>query len=303
MALDENGRGSRPDLIVQVHHAVEYTGLESSIDIVMIESKIGTVEGEDQLKRYAGHLNSMSGMRKTLVYITRAYEPKDADDIHSGLDGVCFKQLRWHDFYRFLQTVEKDALIEEVMAFMEEQGMARSYRFSTADLMALSGVPRAFEIFDETLGEEVKEELESFAGNKARGETQGMGNIRKNRRYITVAPLHEWNLYCYIGYALSTSDGYPEAVVHLEARPGAIGKKASVDTMKKITLLEGWEGYNLDDAQGWAGAWRRVSLTSLLSEEDHIAAVKRFFIESLRQLREELTGFKKEHPDLLWSGG
>jgi hypothetical protein len=29
------------------------------------------------------------------------------------------------------------------MIFMEEQGMARSYRFSTTDLIALSGVPRA----------------------------------------------------------------------------------------------------------------------------------------------------------------
>lgn len=67
VALDEHGRGSRPDLILEVHHADEYAELESSIDVVMIESKIGSVEGEDQLKRYAGHLNGMSGMRKTLV--------------------------------------------------------------------------------------------------------------------------------------------------------------------------------------------------------------------------------------------
>ena len=57
--------------------------------------------------------------------------------------------------------MEKDTLAEEVMTFMEEQGMASSYRFSATDLMALSGVPRAFEILDETLDEEVKAELES----------------------------------------------------------------------------------------------------------------------------------------------
>ncbi len=191
VALDEHGRGSRPDLIVEIHHAVEYTELESSIDVVMIESKIGSVEGEDQLKRYAGHLNGMSGMRKTLVYITRAYEPKNADAVGFGLDGVCFKQLRWHDFYRFLQNVEKDALIEEVIAFMEEQGMARSYRFSTADLMALSGVPRAFEILDETFDGEVRAELESFAGNKiSKLERHGLPQIRVRQRYIMLAPLH-----------------------------------------------------------------------------------------------------------------
>jgi hypothetical protein len=48
---------------------------------------------------------------------------------------------------------------------------------------------------------------------------------------------------------------------------------------------------------------RRVrNLASLLPEEDHVAAVKRFFIESIRQLREELTTFKKERPDLPWAG-
>ncbi len=44
VALDEHGLGSRPDLIIEVHQADEYSELESSIDIVMIESKIGSVE-------------------------------------------------------------------------------------------------------------------------------------------------------------------------------------------------------------------------------------------------------------------
>ena len=145
VALDEHGSGSRPDLIVEVQHAVENAELESSVDVVMVESKIGSVEGEGQLIRYAGHLSEMSGTKRSLVYITRAYDPKGKKGILSSIDeNICFEQLRWHDFYRFLQTVEKDALVEEVMTFMEEQGMARSYRFSATDLMALSGVPRAF---------------------------------------------------------------------------------------------------------------------------------------------------------------
>ena len=47
---------------------------------------------------------------------------------------------------------------------------------------------------------------------------------------------------------------------------------------------------------------RRVrNLASLLPEEDHVAAVKCFLVESIRQLREELTAFKKEYPELLWA--
>ena len=65
-----------------------------------------------------------------------------------------------------------------------------------------------------------------------------------------------------------------------------------------MVLRKGWTDLNLDNPAKWAGAWRRISLTSLLPEEDHIAAVKSFFIESLRELRSELTVFKKERPDL-----
>lgn len=73
--------------------------------------------------------------------------------------------------------------------------------------------------------------------------------------------------------------------------------------MKKIALNEDWEPYNTDNPAGWAGVRRVRSLAILLSEEDHVAAVKRFFIESLRELRTELTAFKEERPDLPWAGG
>lgn len=161
-ALDHHDTDSRPDLMVEVYWPSGDPAEDGVVnDVVMIESKIGSKEGPEQLRRYAEHLDRLTGFGgKTLVYITRGYDPKEAGEIVSALDGsVRFEQLRWHDFYRFLQTIEKDALVEEVMTFMEEQGMARSYRLSTTDLMALSGVPRAFEIFDETLGDEVKAEL------------------------------------------------------------------------------------------------------------------------------------------------
>ena len=48
------------------------------------------------------------------------------------------------------------------------------------------------------------------------------------------------------------------------------------------------------------------SLATLLPEEDHImamkVAMKGFFVESIGQLREELTAFEHEHPDLPWAG-
>jgi hypothetical protein len=285
----------------------------------MVEWKIGASEGQGQLRRYAEHLGRMEGFGdRTLLYITRAYDPKDGNDILSGLaDNVRFEQLRWHDFYRFLrERAEKDALVEEVMAFIEEQGMAAGYRFSSADLMALWGLPRAFENFDETLGGEVRAELESFAGKKIRREAHSLWEVRNHLRYQARALLHEHDLLCDAGYQLGRvgdsthasilrlrEDSYPAAFVFLEARPEAVGRETSVAAMKRIALTEEWEPYNLDDPSGWAGVRRVKSLAEVLPAEDHVAAVQRFFVESIRHLRQELRAFKQDHPELPWDGG
>jgi len=316
VALEEHGSGSRPDLIVEVHHPAEDDEPESPRDIVMIESKIGSWEGQEQLRRYAEHLDRMTGTRKTLVYITRAYDPKSEEKILAGTRNANFRQLRWRDFYKFLQKSKKDALVEEVMLFMEEQGMSRSHRLSTNDLMAMSGVPRAFEIFDETLGDEVKTELESFAGNKIMREGQSIWEIRNHRRYFALGPLHGWDLFCAVGHQLGKvddsghasilripADGYPAVFALLEARPEAVGRETSVAAMKKIAFNVDWEPYNLENPSGHAGVRRFRNFADLLPEEDHIFAIKQFFIESIRELREELTEFKKENPELPWNGG
>jgi hypothetical protein len=303
--LEHHDTASRLDLLIEAHPISSGEAAEGAeAHAIMVESKVGSREGHEQLRRYAEHLDSMVSFdHKTLVYITRTYEPKDQGEILDGLGAdIQFEQLRWHDFYRFLQSVEKDALVEEVMLFMEEQGMATDHRFSARDLVALSGVPRAFEIFDETLGGEVREELESLAGNKVRREVHSMNQLRHNNRYVTLASLHDWDLFCFAGYEMEDSNDYPGALLSLETRPGAVGREASVAAMKQMALRDEWEGYDLDDTAAWAGVYRWMSVASVLPEEDHVAAVKRFFVESIRQLREELTAFKKDHPELPWEG-
>lgn len=210
--LDEHVSDSRPDMILEIVQTPEDEEAEGSTEVVMVESKIGSWEGVDQLERYAGHLATMYGDRKTLVYITRNHDPKDKTEIEVATCGVEFRQLRWHDFYKFLQTAEKDALTEEVMAFMEEQGMSRSHRFSTSDLMALSGAPRAFEIFDETLDNEVRAELEALAENRAK---LSKGSPRGGWHTIE-ASLKSKDLTCWAGYyTMDTPDGFPAVLVEI----------------------------------------------------------------------------------------
>gem|GEM_PF-1084924 len=279
VALEEHGRGSRPDMLVEISRASDEEDAETHTELVMFESKLGSWEGPEQLKRYAAHLENMSATRKTLVYITRAYDPKDPDKILAETEGVSFRQLRWHDFYKFLQTIKKDALVEEVMLFMEEQGMSRSHRLSATDLMALSGVLRAFEVFDEIFGDEVEANLKAFAGNNVnRREPFSLTQIRDNKRFILLAPLHGGKLYCYISCELDTQDSFPEARFYLEAAPTQdvkeAAREASVAVMKQMTLRNEWDSSGLSDPTGFLRLWRGQSLANLLHEEDHIAAIK-----------------------------
>ncbi|WP_162924618.1 hypothetical protein [Rubrobacter indicoceani] len=47
----------------------------------------------------------------------------------------------------------------------------------------------------------------------------------------------------------------------------------------------------MKDPTGALRVWRGRSLADFLHEEDHIAAIKRFFIESIHQLRDKPTEF------------
>jgi len=114
----EDGSVIRPDLWVEVHRVSDENLAEGEAltDVVMIESKIGAREEKEQLKKYADHLAKMTGFdSRTLIYITRAYDPKKEDEVVSEPGEVDFKSLRWHDFYHFLGTTEKDVLVEEII--------------------------------------------------------------------------------------------------------------------------------------------------------------------------------------------
>jgi len=303
---DQYGVANRIDLVIEVRQAVEGVENGTAAEIVMIESKIGSKEGPEQLRHNAEHLDAMDGFAsKTLLYITRAHESKDENKILSGLGrDIGFKQLRWRDFYGFLKKVERDALVEEVMKFMEEQGMAGRQRFSAVDIAALSGALRAFEILDETLDEEVRGNLEVLAGRKVRRSLSGPGQILEDEGYFVSAPLtEEKDIHCYAGYFMRTPDGYPNVYVSLEAGPQVAGREAWAAAMKRIALHDEWEAEVPASLEDGPSVWRQKSLTDFLPEKEHVAAVKGFFIESINQLREELAAFKKEHPDLHWTGG
>jgi|SRR5215211_28979 len=174
-------------------------------------------------------------------------------------------------------------------------------RFSAADIVAISGLPRALEILEKTLDTEVREVLASFAGNKIKRTSANLlRQIRRDEGYFIYAPLaSEISFDCYAGYGMSNPGDYPTIVVGLYVDPQSAGSEIAISAIKRISSLTGWDD-NLVDDKDWPEVWRETSLLSQLQKVDHVTAVKHYFTESISQLKEELTAFKNERPELLW---
>lgn len=292
-ALEHHATGSRPDMLIQAYD-------EEGIDAVLVESKIGSREGLDQLRRYAELLVGLPDAReKTLVYITRDYDPKGEEEILEGLDGrIRFAQLRWHDFYHFLRTQPETTLTVETLSFMEEHTMAQSSKFTPVDVLAISNLPKALAMMDETMQGEVSEKLQSVIGDSSKVRANTLLALKEHNRYMVYATLQGWSFWCGLIYHLQPEHiaDYPWISLHLEVSSNAPARNEIVEAMQEIEKREEWYGYNLSIPKVWAGVKRERSLQDFLSSEDHVTEIKRFFLESLEELRE----IKEQYPHLPW---
>lgn len=84
----------RPDVWMEAKDA------QDASHWIIVENKIDSGEGENQLADYAKILEARSGLKsKTLVYITKYTSETDS----CSRDGVKFKHLRWPKVYDFVQ--------------------------------------------------------------------------------------------------------------------------------------------------------------------------------------------------------
>ena len=88
-ALEDHETGSRLDLEIRTRSEA------GNLSVILVESKVGSSEGATQLKRYAGHLDTVEGAaNKVLDYITRDYDPKDPNEILVNAEGSGGQQGR-----------------------------------------------------------------------------------------------------------------------------------------------------------------------------------------------------------------
>ena len=299
--LGHHSIGTRFDILIELSDG-------SCSDWIAIESKISAREGPDQLRRYAQVLAAEQDIgERILLYITRDYDPKDESSILQGLEStVRFKQLRWYEFYDFLQSrgslsnlesrprdVSTEMLVNEIVKFMEENRMAQSNQFTAIDVLTISNLPNAVSLMDETIGGDVKSRFNDVLGFVPRG--RPYSQLQWSRYLLTAWLSDDW--WCGLGYWWGDNvTDYPNVGIYIEVKPRSKSRQEIIKAMQKISQRPAWSSYDLSDLTAWAGVFRECSLRDFLSKEDHVAEIKAYFLELL----EDLAKIKKKYPHLPW---
>jgi hypothetical protein len=292
--LEHHAGGSRPDIIIYLSNSNDKHG------IIFIESKVGSREGFDQLRRYAEILTTEfpSYQERILLYITRDYDLKSKDEIiGESYHSVRFEQTRWYRFYQFLQEQPRSMLIDEIITFMQENGMAQDNQFTAIDALALSNFNKAFNLMDATIEGKVRAEFESVVGPTKKSKADMWFWLREWGIYGIRAFLpHEWQ--CGLVYYLKTTSitDYPTLGIFLQVGPDSSYRNEIVEVMKQKCEFSDWNGHQLDQPRAWAKIEHTRSLSEFLSKEDHVAEIEAYFLK----LVAELSDIKNQNPHLPW---
>jgi hypothetical protein len=289
--LGTHETGSRPDISIRLERP-------RSAELVFLESKVGSMEGDRQLERYADHLAARLGFEsRSLVYITRDFEPKQPPQN----DKIRFRQLRWYDFYRFLKNEPQTSdLIKELIIFMEENNMSQSNQFSTIDILALSNFQKARKIMDVTMWEEVRGKFLRTCGGVSTPK-RCMAQMDENDRYVMYVYHGEGMQFeTLLGYWMmneSVTD-YPEIGVEINVGPKTKHRGAIVSAMREYEKANSgrWKSHLANDRE-WGGIFRKRGLQDFLAEEDQVKKI----IGYLNGLLDDVAEFRKRYPKLPWT--
>lgn len=297
-ALDEHFSGSRPDIYIEIAN-------KFSKELILVECKIGSTEGPDQLQRYAEHMDKIKSISSgVLIYITRDYDKKDLKLIFANCkkqNKLKFKQLRWYENYLFLVKYNENlnnSITSDALKFMEENGLSGSNRFTSIDVLAITNFPRVQKMMEESMSGEVMNKFEMIAGGGKPRHSSALNDLRLFNRYV-YSQFQEDKFEILLGYwmdGLKVGD-YPKIGLSINVSPKAVERAEILKSMREIDASsDKWWSYNLNETKNWAGIGQTVCLDHFIHQEDHIQAIQNYFLE----LFDELVEIKRKYHHLKW---
>jgi hypothetical protein len=298
--LETHTEDSRLDIVVELSDGL-------NTDVIFIESKVGSRDGNNSLKKYADILSNLPNVRhRILIYITRDYDPKQEIKTPAfNLDPkVSFYQLRWHQFYARLQQHTTGILAQEILIFMRKNGMSHTNQFSSIDLLTMVNFNKTLNLMESTLNDEVQDKFRLAFGGVIKG-AASRTQWKWDERYIIYTHFSPstWDLWCGLGYFnLNPSNltDYPYLGIFLQVSHKFGQRPKIIESMQKIINDKSnlWTPSNLKVLPAWSGIFYRKSLKDFLSEENHVSAIKLFFKDSIKELKT----VQEQYFDFPWKG-
>jgi len=296
--LEGHESGSRPDVVIEL-----FNGESDTYDLILIESKLGSLEGPNQLARYAEHLAvTFSGARnRYLVYITRNFDPKDWPKVTGRVgERIIVKTIRWSQFYSLLQDFRQDSLLDEMAIYMEENGMTEKNKLLPTDLSAMTAFPRLIDFMQSSLEGEVEQKFKAVLGCKPR-DLFGM-QARSEGRVIW---WHEINRDWAFGVGYFFDEGgreYPSIGLLIEIDPKSSHWQEIAPVLKQVAddLNEkavSWQIFDLEHPENWTRLLIQESIANILANSDHLLAIRKRLLWYLDQVE----AIKKRYPSLPWN--
>jgi hypothetical protein len=288
---------SRPDMVIRLGHG-------DKIELVFVESKLPSQQGSDQLQRYADHLKAalleQGVSQATLVFITREYEAPPP----ALMADPRFKLTRWFQFYHFLKKyAEQDGVARELKLFMQEHRMSLGNKLCAVDLVGLENFVKAKLVLDETLEGEVM-----LAASQLLGKTsfpKAVEEVNEDPRYVVHHGKWGDSFVFLFGYWFPNND--PDGSVWLGMTIYSNPQSASRAQVRELFRSWGSGGTtgwlcSVRQEKEWATLAKGKSLQAFLGEQDHIRAIKDYFLlllQEAQQFRVALAALEVDPGDLV----
>ena len=311
--IADHTSASRPDLVVDLMVS------DGRVGTVFIESKVGSVEGAGQLRRYAEQLQTLhvspGGLAPALVYLTRSPDPKERADVCAAAPGVRFEQARWHDVYRAVRDVRASAPtalhlhLDDLLSFFSALRMDHAPTFDPADALALARIPQTLRFLDETLvrgDRPPKPRLVTLLGKTSDPTLNQLSTHARYPLFRTYNGPSDAAFEVFVGYEFQR-EGFADLYLGLGSKSeagdgGSVARtvQALGGTPAEAAIAGGlagaaWRAWEHPEIK-WSGATVSVSVASLLGASDHVAAIQR----ALAALVDELARTMRAHPELPW---
>ncbi|MFD1257777.1 PD-(D/E)XK nuclease family protein [Mucilaginibacter terrae] len=246
--------------------------IETERCIILIENKVDSPEGENQLNRYTSILQTSKKI-KHLIFLTKFYEHKDIED------NVIYSNIKWWDVSSLINE-NNDTTTILFKEFLIENRVSMDNNFTHIDLVTLENITNVISKMDEgidSIREYFTPRLGSFSKDSSRSTRLGDGGYYI---YKNVGNPHKFNID--LGYYWY----WAEETIYLGLRVWIPFKNSEKDYLKDFfnenLKSTPWEKEIWEKSMAF-GIYRKLNEVIAI-EEEQLPSITKFFKENIDTL-------------------